>query len=476
MRLLLIEDDLDTIDVLKQQLQSAGVELSVAESRDGAVLHLEAGFFDLVICDLNIPTADGILDGSVDHGMAVLSHVRSVCPGTPVIGFSAYGATPGLLNRLLGMSRQEDFLGVGTEQPVLNFLDKIALDECVAETLRVNSEITSLASIEISTGFHPVDLSGEHRRVLQIYARRRGGRMIKAAALGGGLSDARVLRVRIEGEHGEHVASLVAKLGRIENIDDERNRYLQEVAGSLRIGACPGLVGVVRAGAGALGGLFYELAGEFPESLFDVLLRSPGEASTVVSKVAEMVKPWRDCTPVGSCTVAELREPFVGLARAEEELAKHGGALEPEVESATVQTRICLQHGDMHGLNVLVGPGAVPLIIDFGEVRKGPAATDPVVLELSVLFHPDAPDVLGGWPTAARAETWFDLDDYVLDCPVADFVRACRTWACHQGVAAGDREVAAAVYGFALRQLKYDETDKELALAIYRAAGARLRG
>lgn len=475
MRLLIVEDDLDTIDVLRQQLEDPGVDLVVAQSKESAEAALAGDFFDLVLCDLNIPTSDGVLDGTVDHGMAVLTNVRSTCRGTPVIGFSAYGATPGLLNRLLGMGWQEDFLGVGKDEPVLNFLDKTALDECVIETRRVRQEIDALGEIEIATGFGVVDLTPAHERVLRIYGRRRVGRVLKVAQLGGGLSDSRVVKVRIEGGQGELVATLVAKLGSIDAIDDERSRFQQHVAGSLQLGVCPGLVGVVRAGAGALGGLFYELAGEFPESLFDVLGRDADEASAVVHRLADVVAPWREGASAGEVTVADVRQAFVDLEQAKLELEQRGLALDAGVENLVVQSRTCLLHGDLHGLNVLVGADGVPLLIDFGEVRHGPAATDPVTMELSALFHPNAPDVLGGWPTADQAKRWFDLDSYTDGCPITAFVRACRQWASAQGVAAGDREIAAVVYSFAMRQLKYEETNKDLALALIAAASERLR-
>lgn len=475
MRLLIVEDDLDTIDVLRQQLDGPGDDLVVAQSRESAEVALAGDFFDLVICDLNIPTSDGVLDGSVDHGMAVLASVRSTCRGTPVIGFSAYGATPGLLNRLLGMGWQEDFLGVGQDEPVLNFLDKTALDECVIESRRVHQEIDALGEIEIATGFDVVELTPAHERVLRIYARRRVGRVLKVAKLGGGLSDSRVVRLRIEGGHGEHVATLVAKLGPIDAIDDERNRLQQQVAGSLQLGSCPGLVGVVRAGAGSFGGLFYELAGEFPESLFDVLRRESVEAAAVVTRVADVVAPWRDGAPVGETSVAEVRQAFIDVEEARQELEQHGLVLDADLEGVVVQSRTCVLHGDLHGLNVLVGAEGAPLLIDFGEVRYGPAATDPVVMELSALFHPDAPDILGDWPTADQARLWFDLESYADGCPIVAFVRACRQWASAQGVAAGDREVAAVVYGFAMRQLKYEQTNKEVALALVAGASERLR-
>jgi hypothetical protein len=49
---------------------------------------------------------------------------------------------------------------------------------------------------------------------------------------------------------------------------------------------------------------------------------------------------------------------------------------------------------------------------------------------------------------------------------------ACRDWA--NSEAASPEEVFAVAYGFAMRQLKYDDTDKVLARALIRACIARL--
>jgi hypothetical protein len=57
-----------------------------------------------------------------------------------------------------------------------------------------------------------------------------------------------------------------------------------------------------------------------------------------------------------------------------------------------------------------------------------------------------------------------DLDPYLVGCPVEEFVRECRAWAARVG--AGQREIAAAAYSYLVRQLKYRDTNKELALAL----------
>ncbi|MFZ0408996.1 MAG: phosphotransferase [Cyanobium sp.] len=140
-----------------------------------------------------------------------------------------------------------------------------------------------------------------------------------------------------------------------------------------------------------------------------------------------------------------------------------------EYEAREIQTRWCCVHGDLHGENVLVAQDGSAVIIDYGEVGEGTACLDAVSLELSLMFHPKGPFRPKGsdftdWPTEAQAATWGELDHYVLGCPAEAFVRQCRAWALRS--AAGRREVAATAYSYLVRQLKYGDTSKKLAIAL----------
>jgi hypothetical protein len=121
---------------------------------------------------------------------------------------------------------------------------------------------------------------------------------------------------------------------------------------------------------------------------------------------------------------------------------------------------------------VLVREDGTPLLIDYGEVGRGPACLDPLVLELSLLFHPGFKDVRGVWPTATQAQTWTNLDVYLSGCPITPFVKACREWAF--AVEPLDKGVYATAYAFAVRQLKFDGTDHDLAISIASAAQVAL--
>jgi aminoglycoside phosphotransferase (APT) family kinase protein len=140
------------------------------------------------------------------------------------------------------------------------------------------------------------------------------------------------------------------------------------------------------------------------------------------------------------------------------------------VETVEVASASCMQHGDLHGLNVLVDSRGEPVVIDYGEVGRANPSLDPVTLELSVIFHPAAPDV--GWLTEADIESFFENGAYVSACPYAEFFRACRAWSATAQTS--EEERAATALAYVVRQLKYGNPTAPLARALMRAALARL--
>jgi hypothetical protein len=112
------------------------------------------------------------------------------------------------------------------------------------------------------------------------------------------------------------------------------------------------------------------------------------------------------------------------------------------------------------------------MLIDFGDAGSTVAATDPVTLELSTIFHLQRSTLPAGWPTEARMTHWVAVDQYVEGCAFAPFIRACRAWA--NAEAGSPDEVVAVAYAYALRQLKYDDTDTTLARTLIRACIAHL--
>jgi hypothetical protein len=90
-------------------------------------------------------------------------------------------------------------------------------------------------------------------------------------------------------------------------------------------------------------------------------------------------------------------------------------------------------------------------------VAYGPTPLDPVSLELSLLFHPDAPKWESDWPLNDQLARWADFEVYEQDCPFPQFIRTCREWAVE--VARGNRDVFACAYAYAASQARFKASD-----------------
>lgn len=58
-RLLLVEDHLDSAQVLSRILSRLGYQVAVADSYNSAMTTAHASRFDLVLCDIGLPDGDG---------------------------------------------------------------------------------------------------------------------------------------------------------------------------------------------------------------------------------------------------------------------------------------------------------------------------------------------------------------------------------------------------------------------------------
>ena len=282
------------------------------------------------------------------------------------------------------------------------------------------------------------------------------------SGLGGGLSAARVIRLRVTDSQGVQVHDAVAKLSTPADVRREGDCYDNHVT-RLDPAATPRKLATLEFGAHQLAGVFFGLADGFDESAFDVALNSPEQSEVVLRKVEAAMAPWIEGVPETRRSIGQIRRRFLSDESLDDVREAFGLDWIQEFENRDIQARWGCSHGDLHGFNILVSPAGVALI-DYGDVRDGPASLDPVTLELSLLFHPDAPDGARAWPSAEQARNWGNLEAYLEDCPFPCFVQECRDWALRVG--AGAREVAASAYSYLVRQLKYDDTDKDLALAL----------
>jgi CheY-like chemotaxis protein len=467
MKLLIVEDDENNISLFEGELASSeGCEVTFARSRDSALELLNAGTFDLVVLDLRIPPQDGGLDASVDHGLAVHSRVQEISPGTPIIVFSAYG-TLKLATKLAENSERHDIWGCGQEEPMTLYKEKSDFIECLSHIAKVLEHVSALGTIEVSTGGRALDLTHGHKRILRIFSRLNAGINIVVSPLGGGLSGAKTLRIEVQNEHATTTSFAVAKLGSIQDLHDEQARYEKCIAPAMAVGGFAHLIRFIRAGASNTGGIFYGFAKDYQQTLIQILSSDPARATATVAELRSMEKNWQDNAVNRPITVGDIRRFLVK----DEAFDKFSAGLDFDwsgLEQTQVRMKWCCQHGDFHGLNILVRDGERPLLIDYGEVGHGPACLDPLILELSLLFHPGCKQACGGWPSTTQASNWANVGEYTKDTPIAPFIRACREWAF--AVQPVDKGVYATAYAYSVRQLKFPDTDHNLARTIARAA------
>lgn len=465
MKVLIVEDHPENVKELRATVAGRFADgvVQIAESVESAKEALGAFTFDLIILDRRLPTRDGLLDEHVSHGDALYAFVRSEVVGTPIRFWTAFPDDDYYSERM-GEVQQEDSWGLGA-RPTVSVIGKTRFDQINRILDEISTALAALEQIEIrARPGKRVELVELERRVLRLAAKRLGGDALEVAPLGGGYSDAKVLRVEVM--HGQHRIHLsVAKITAIAALGDELRRY--QYLTRLLPGAAPNIVCQVRSGAGAIGGTFYQLAEGHEDSLFDVLGNNAAAAPEIVTRLRERLRPWTAAGSQMLTTVAELRRRWVS----DETFARFGAEMEglnlDWLEGQRVSWIESCCHGDCHGENVLVRRQDLdPILIDFGEVGPAPAAIDPLALELSAIFHGNG--LLGrtGWPTAEGAAQWGNLDLYLGDCPYPEYVRACREWA--WDVARGDRALYAVAYCVVLRQFKYPDTDRNIAKGLLR--------
>lgn len=460
-QILIVEDDEDYVEELSRIIVSAaaGCRLTIARNREEALALLETEFYDYAIIDLKIPTGAGTLDLDPAHGKFVFHHARKVTPGTKLLVLTS-SPSEDFIADMLTQKHDADIWSEGAKIDTVEFLRKIDFDQAPGAIGKVVQAIHALDGIELD--LRAVNLSIGEDRLVRIFAKRFGAMRCVVSGIGGGRSGAKTLRMQLFDGGGAPVREVIAKLNSLECVQDEDSRFDANIV-LLDGRATPRKMAMLEFGAGPIAGLFYQLALGHDESIFAVMAQNDRSASQAVQNTGIALASWSEGKPESRLTVADIRRDWLKDEVALGLHVKYELDWAAEFEGKQLQTRLCCVHGDLHGENILVGTDSQVMIIDFGDVGRSAASYDPVSLELSaVLQKNDTIDA--DWPEHGRCRQWHELDDYLADCPIPEFVRACRGWA--EKVAAGRREIAACAYTYLLRQLKYTDTDKDRILAL----------
>lgn len=463
LRILIVEDEEDIRSILAQQLMPFGALIDFAEDRDGALGRVSNNYYDLVSIDLKIPPHAGSLEKDARHGQAVLAACRSNAPGTPILVLTGSQAEAIVALNLQDFSHQVDVWGDGALRSTAALLRKIDMNQFPGKVKPVAEAIRALSDVELRRCPPELALTLAENRLIRIFARFRGGARCEVQRLGGGLSDAAVYRVTVFDNHGSVIMPAVAKIGAPRLISEEASNYDQYLV-ALRHEVTPKRIQTLEWGGKDQFAVFYNLVTEYKRTFFAGAIGG-GCSPDIMKSVTNLTDRWVAGGHEQKAPVALVRRRLIKDEQAERVIAEFGIEWARDFETRQVSTRAACVHGDLHGANILVNEDAqAACLIDYGDAGPGFAAIDPVTLEFSFLFHPDGLGKAREWPTTAQAKRWWDLDSYLANCPIRSVVEGCRAWA--KAVCIGDRDLAVAVYAYALRQLKYPETDKALAVAL----------
>lgn len=462
MRVLLVEDNPSELLSISEDLRDniPDAEIIPAGALDSAQIFINESDFDLIVCDLRIPSADGQLDADAAHGLAFIAYARKTCSGIPIFVLSAVADQ--VYEELALDMPHDDIFGNGNAQPVVRLNSKKNSDKCIAAVSKFADELRVLEDIHVDADVVR-DLTRRERRVLRIFARRHNGVLVNATEATSGFSDLRVLKIELRTAANNISARAVAKIGPLEAVRDEHRRYETHVPQLLPPGSYAPPFNHVYAGAGKSGGLFYALA-EDDRTLFELLQDDPVAAVAVVGQLRDTTRHWLDAEETQLIPIADVREHHISLDNLESAVGPLGSLGWDVFERRTVWISKTPQHGDLHPGNVIVRPDGTPILIDFGRTGYYSQVLDPITLELALLFHPAARQICGQWPTIDQASNWDNLEDFVAGCPIPEYVRHCRQWT--TDLALTPREVAAVAYSVAVRQLRFKDTSPELARAI----------
>lgn len=443
------------------------VLIEVARNSAEALDLLRKEHFDVAVCDLSVPKDALSMAPDVEHGRAVVRRMRDDYAGLPLIVLSDYASDPHLLRSIYRETTKADPYGLDGEYLMLDCHDRADLPECLHALKESLQRSQRVATFPV-TGSVASELTLQELRVVQIFSLRSGGATAEVEPLAGGLSSAKTLRVRVLDDSGGQTAIVAAKLG-------DRARILQDAKAHEKTAAMfpvhlgVPLAGTVDAGASGVGGAFYRLADEHTRDLFDCMGTDPDEAAGVVQTLANSLRVVCEGSAAQDVSVVEIRRMVVGKTD-----ARSAGDLEAslkDLDARTLSASYCLQHGDLHGANVLVDSDSRPLLIDCADARRAVGCWDPLTLELSTVFHPAGVANRASWPSVDQALEWWDLDAWATGCPFDGYVRRCREWSL---AIATENEIDAVVAAYALRQLDFDDCPTDLALALVKQACNRL--
>lgn len=467
MKILIVEDHTAFLSELETTLRQKcpDIEILSAGSRDEAIALAESSIFDLAVLDIKIPSTKGTLDSDTAFGKYVYEEIKRIHRGMPVTILSSYAEEDFILRILRFDAQQVDLWGSGVETPIYQMFRKDDTPAFYEHVSGTYEEIQQLSSISIDLGASACELKPHEVRAVQLLCRRNFGHHVRAKPFSGGLSGSRVMRLEISDQDDNARMTLAVKIGEVHKIEREFYNYKTE-AFRLHNDHFPHLLDSIKTSLYGYEAIAYSLLAGYDNTLLDLLIENESNAAAFIDTLKGMLAPWENTQSTVDSNVASLRREII-----DDNLFKELAQILPEFdleqfEQSELRLKCFTQHGDLHPGNILLPDQTRGTLIDFGEVRTTTAALDPVTLELSLLFHPDARG-LSSSMSPASLSSWDNLENYAPQTPYPEFVSRVREWS-HERCSS--KQVYATAYAYTLKQLKYNRVKNEDSVRILLAA------
>jgi DNA-binding NarL/FixJ family response regulator len=473
MKILFVEDNAGFAgDLERVLLEIPNInEIVPVRDKESAIAKLKEDLIDLIVLDLSIPPNPDTEVADPEHGQAVFHEARALHPGTPI--FVLTGSEVDKFSRgLARFGNQVRLWGEQTPMETVSYFLKEEVDELIARITTMASSFAKMSAVAINTRGKDLGLSPVQVRMLKSYANSVDCVACDVSLLSGGLSDTKVVKATAVDQSRKPQALCAAKLGERSIIASEKDAYEKHVR-KLAIGACPVLFSVIDDGVGLNGAIFYTLTDNDTLSLFERLAADPTMGAKVVAHVRGALTRWSEASTADMVTIGEVRSRMIDDDDAAVVAQKFDINSLRAVETLRVQASISCIHGDLHCGNVLVKSSGEAVVIDFGDAGQGFTALDPIALELSLVFHPDAKKLGLRDSLIGNLDAWPDVDRFTADCKLKPTISACRDWA--HDVGGGDLAVLAAAYAYAFRQLKYETAPPNVTVRFLMKLAERIR-
>ncbi|ALB24668.1 Response regulator receiver domain protein (plasmid) [Piscirickettsia salmonis] len=455
MNILHVEDDIDWCKrTVHPALKAKGlVNIFHAESYAKSIVALGANQIDYVVLDLSIPHNDLTEASDITHGLNLAQHIRTNFPGMPILILTGQSTDEAVEK----FEDDNDFtiFWDGVERPLFKVRKKRKLPDVIKLLEKSASDLDKIDGIELNL-FDGLQLDCIQKRIIKLFCKDSHALAAKVYPLHAGLSSSRVVSVVLINNQDREFHFALAKIDTYQKVDVDCSNFRSHIQ-KLPVGSFPTLLNQYFAGCGETKGVFYQFANKYKSDYFTCLLASDGKALNILKIVKTFFRNWFQTSVIEQSTVGNIRR----LLCSDDKLSKFDGFLSHldigGFEKKCLPVRFSTQHGDLHGKNILVSEDCIPIIIDYGDVKKAPSALDSVTLELSPFFHPSIRNIND--VSLDIAENWFDDDVYFNLSMFPQSSAFLRQWGKENAFM--NRDYVTVVYTYAIRQLTYKDSSRK---------------